>query len=64
MLSVLDLLINHSYLAGQMKSAMREEGKSMPPEVKELMAAVKGHAKGAPKPVCHGVPAQTIAPIP
>lgn len=43
MLSVLDILINHSYLAGQMKSAMRE-GKEMPEEVKALMRTVKGHA--------------------
>ncbi len=42
MLSVLDLLMNHSYLAGQMKSAMKQEGKVMPPEVRELMKSVKG----------------------
>ncbi len=45
MISVLDILINHSYLAGQMKAAMRE-GKQMPEEVKALMRAVKGHAGG------------------
>jgi anaerobic magnesium-protoporphyrin IX monomethyl ester cyclase len=45
MLSVLDIFINHSYLAGQMKAAMRD-GKDMPEEVKALMRAVKGHAKG------------------
>ena len=45
MLSVLDIFINHSYLAGQMKDAMRD-GKDMPEEVKALMRAVKGHAKG------------------
>ena len=45
MLSVLDIFINHSYLAGQMKEAMKE-GKDMPEEVKALMMAVKGHAKG------------------
>jgi len=46
MLSVLDLLINHSYLAGQMKAAMRDGGGEMPPEVKALLGAVKGHAAG------------------
>ena len=45
MLSVLDIFINHSYLAGQMKAAMKN-GKDMPEEVKELMRVVKGHAKG------------------
>jgi anaerobic magnesium-protoporphyrin IX monomethyl ester cyclase len=45
MLSVLDIFINHSYLAGQMKAAMKE-GKDMPEEVKALMRTVKGHAKG------------------
>jgi anaerobic magnesium-protoporphyrin IX monomethyl ester cyclase len=45
MLSVLDIFINHSYLAGQMKAAMKE-GKDMPEEVKELMRTVKGHARG------------------
>lgn len=44
MLSVLDIFINHSYLAGQMKTAMKE-GKDMPEEVKALMRTVKGHAK-------------------
>jgi len=43
MLSVLDILVNHSYLAGQMKAAMRE-GKQMPEEVKALMRAVKGRS--------------------
>jgi anaerobic magnesium-protoporphyrin IX monomethyl ester cyclase len=45
MLSVLDVLINHSYLAGQMKAAMRG-GKEMPEEVKQLMLTVKGHGQG------------------
>ncbi|MGB9080788.1 MAG: radical SAM protein [Desulfuromonadaceae bacterium] len=45
MLSVLDLLINHSYLAGQMKSAMRD-GTDMPEEVKTLLRAVRGAAGG------------------
>jgi anaerobic magnesium-protoporphyrin IX monomethyl ester cyclase len=40
MLSVLDLLINHSYLAGQMKSAMRE-GAQMPPEVQALLKGMQ-----------------------
>jgi anaerobic magnesium-protoporphyrin IX monomethyl ester cyclase len=51
MLSVLDLLINHSYLAGQMKAAMKEGGKEMPPEVIELLRSVKGHSKGMPHPM-------------
>ena len=55
MLSVLDLLINHSYLAGQMKAAMKEGGKEMPPEVMELIRSVKGHGRGGAHP---------IAPIP
>jgi anaerobic magnesium-protoporphyrin IX monomethyl ester cyclase len=54
MLSVLDLLINHSYLAGQMKEAMKG-GKEMPEEVKQLMRTVKGHS--------HGMP-HAVAPIP
>jgi anaerobic magnesium-protoporphyrin IX monomethyl ester cyclase len=58
MLSVLDIFINHSYLAGEMKAAMKE-GKGMPEEVKALMMAVKGHAKGQ-KLDRH----PTIAPIP
>jgi len=45
MLAVLDLLINHSYLATQMKAAMRE-GREMPPEVKALLKAVKGAGAG------------------
>lgn len=42
MLSVLDIFINHSYLAGQMKAAMRE-GAEMPEEVKNLLRTVKSH---------------------
>ena len=42
MLSVLNLLINHSYLAGQMKAAMRDGAAGMPEEVKALLRAVKG----------------------
>jgi anaerobic magnesium-protoporphyrin IX monomethyl ester cyclase len=51
MLSVLDLLIHHSYLAGQMKAAMREGGKEMPPEVLELLRRVKGHGMGTGHPI-------------
>ena len=40
MLSVLDLLIHHSYLAGQMR-AMLKEGKEMPPEVRKLLQSLK-----------------------
>jgi anaerobic magnesium-protoporphyrin IX monomethyl ester cyclase len=57
MLSVLDLLINHSYLAGQMKAAMKEGGREMPQEVKDLIRSVKGHGSGASHPVA-------LAPIP
>ncbi|RII29935.1 MAG: magnesium-protoporphyrin IX monomethyl ester oxidative cyclase [Geobacter sp.] len=58
MLAVLDLLINHSYLAGQMKAAMRDGG-AMPEEVKALLRAVKtaggkGHMDHHP----------AVAPIP
>uniref|UniRef100_A0A831UC21 Radical SAM protein n=1 Tax=Geobacter metallireducens TaxID=28232 RepID=A0A831UC21_GEOME len=54
MLSVLDLLINHSYLAGQMK-AMLKEGKEMPEEVKALLKTVGKHKH---------IPHQAVAPIP
>jgi len=47
MVSVLDILINHSYLAGQMKAAMKE-GKEMPPEVRAMLKVVKGGAHGHP----------------
>lgn len=57
MLSVLDLLINHSYLAGQMKAAMRG-GKEMPAEVKELLNTVKGAGIG------HMDHHPTVAPLP
>jgi len=56
MLSVLDIFINHSYLAGQMKAAMKE-GKEMPEEVKRLLRTVKG---AAGKMDCH----PAVAPIP
>jgi anaerobic magnesium-protoporphyrin IX monomethyl ester cyclase len=59
MLSVLDLLINHSYLAGQMKTAMRE-GKEMPPEVRALMQGMKAR-KGMPAGDGHP---HNFAPIP
>lgn len=58
MLSVLDIFVNHSYLAGQMKAAMKN-GKDMPEEVKALMKAVKVRAKGR---VIDYHP--TLAPIP
>jgi len=41
MVAVLDILINNSYLAGQMR-AMMKEGKEMPPEVRELLKSMKG----------------------
>lgn len=40
MVSVLNILINHSYLAGQMKAAMKD-GKEMPPEVRSLLKSVR-----------------------
>jgi anaerobic magnesium-protoporphyrin IX monomethyl ester cyclase len=43
MLSVLDILVNHSYLAGQMKAAMKD-GREMPEEVMALMKSVKSAA--------------------
>jgi anaerobic magnesium-protoporphyrin IX monomethyl ester cyclase len=58
MVSVLDILINHSYLAGQMKTAMREGGKEMPEEVKALLRLVKGAEGG------HMDRHPTVAPIP
>jgi len=57
MLSVLDIFINHSYLAGQMKAAMKE-GKDMPEEVKALIRKVKEVADG--KTDTH----KAVAPIP
>lgn len=45
MVSVLDILINHSYLAGQMKAAMKE-GKEMPPEVRALLKTVRDGGAG------------------
>jgi anaerobic magnesium-protoporphyrin IX monomethyl ester cyclase len=51
MLSVLDLLINHSYLAGQMKVAMRDGGGQMPDAVKNLLRTVREHNHGASHPV-------------
>ncbi|MCM2358853.1 MAG: B12-binding domain-containing radical SAM protein [Geobacteraceae bacterium] len=54
MLAVFDILLNNSYLAGQMR-AMMKEGKEMPPEVRALIGNVR-REKGA----AH----QAIAPIP
>jgi anaerobic magnesium-protoporphyrin IX monomethyl ester cyclase len=55
MLSVLDLLIHHSYLAGQMKAAMKEGGAQMPEEVKNLLRTVTSHKSAVPL---------TIPPLP
>ncbi len=44
MLSVFDILINNSYLAGQMR-AMMKDGKDMPPEVRQMLQKLK-QAKG------------------
>jgi len=54
MLAVFDILINHSYLAGQMRSMMKE-GKEMPAEVQSLIRSVKDFGGMAQHP---------IAPIP
>lgn len=56
MLSVFDILINHSYLAREMKDMARKGGAQMPPEVKAMLRMVKeekGKAGDGP-----------IAPIP
>lgn len=45
MISVLDIFMNHSYLAGEMKAAMKD-GKEMPEEVKQLLKNVKSLSKG------------------
>jgi anaerobic magnesium-protoporphyrin IX monomethyl ester cyclase len=58
MLSVLDIFINHSYLAGQMKAAMKE-GKEMPEEVKQLLQSVKWANKAK-----HADHHPAVAPIP
>ncbi|HEY6872947.1 MAG TPA: cobalamin-dependent protein [Geobacteraceae bacterium] len=54
MLAVFDILVNNSYLAGQMR-AMMKEGREMPPEVKALIKSMQGHRGHSPQP---------IAPIP
>jgi anaerobic magnesium-protoporphyrin IX monomethyl ester cyclase len=54
MLAVFDILVNNSYLAGQMRTMMRE-GKEMPPEVKALIQNAMGQT---------GEPSRGIAPIP
>jgi anaerobic magnesium-protoporphyrin IX monomethyl ester cyclase len=54
MLAVLNLLINHSYLAEQMRAVMRE-GAQMPEEVKEMLRVVGQQQK---------MPASTLAPLP
>jgi anaerobic magnesium-protoporphyrin IX monomethyl ester cyclase len=54
MVAVFDLLVNNSYLAGQMK-AMAAEGRNMPPEVKEILKKIKSLSNSHPK---------SFAPIP
>lgn len=59
MVAVLDILINNSYLAVQMRSMMKE-GKQMPPEVQALLKSIKtvrGNAGASDHP-------HTFAPIP
>jgi len=56
MLAVFDILINNSYLAGEMRDMMKD-GKDMPPEVKALLKKVKGKGKKWRCPF-------TIPPIP
>lgn len=57
MLSVFDILINNSYLADQMR-AMMKDGKQMPPEVRDMLSAVK---LGKQVPPDHS---SAVAPIP
>lgn len=57
MLSVLDILINHSYLAGQMKAAMKD-GRQMPEEVRALLRRTKGLSD---RKIDHS---SAVAPIP
>ncbi len=57
MLSVLNLLMNHSYLAGEMKSAMRD-GAGMPEEIKAMLKTVHGAAGR------HGDHHPAVAPLP
>lgn len=59
MVAVLDILINNSYLAGQMR-AMMKEGKEMPPEVQALLRSIKT-ARGDAGAGAHP---HTFAPIP
>jgi len=61
MVSVLDLLINHSYLAGQMKAAMRDGGGEMPQAVKDLLRTAKSAGKGHMGHMDHH---PAVAPIP
>lgn len=56
MLAVFDILVNNSYLAGQMR-AMVKDGKQMPPEVMALIKTMATHKESKP---LH----QAIAPIP
>lgn len=55
MVSVLDLLMNHSYLAGQMKAAMRD-GAGMPDEVRAMLGKRDGGRHGDHHPA--------VAPLP
>lgn len=57
MLSVLDLLMHHSYLAEQMKAAM-QGGAGMPEDVKAMLRAVKGTTGR------HGDRHPAVAPLP
>jgi anaerobic magnesium-protoporphyrin IX monomethyl ester cyclase len=57
MLSVFDILINNSYLAGQMR-AMMKEGKEMPAEVRAILKTVKAAGNICSKEL------HPIAPIP
>jgi anaerobic magnesium-protoporphyrin IX monomethyl ester cyclase len=61
MLSVFDILVNHSYLSGQMQD-MVAAGKRMPESVKAMIRKIK-EAKREAGPVPAGAPA-TLAPIP
>ncbi|QWV92791.1 B12-binding domain-containing radical SAM protein [Geomonas oryzisoli] len=60
MLAVFDILINNSYLAGQMR-AMMKQGGQMPPEVQALVKSVKGMQRAQDDAQSHP---HTFAPIP
>ncbi|WP_211163247.1 B12-binding domain-containing radical SAM protein [Aromatoleum diolicum] len=61
MLSVFDILINHSYLSGQMQE-MAAAGKRMPEEVKAMLRNVNAHRRDLK--IQAGAEPRNFAPIP